>query len=202
MQLGHSAQWQSLQPLQTPLLNHQQQQQHMQQRRQLWSPLPPAQAASGSNPQQQGPGWFSWFDRLPAQTQLFVMGGLLFFGLIVVPFLQPTFLYGDGSMGGAKPGSGQITEVQEAPVKYELPRYIPVASELYSFLQDNSMPRTLPDGRSESPGVLRIYMSSMVILVVFYMCSAVVSVILRGVAGILRAAGVMGPAKPTKPEEP
>jgi len=33
---------------------------------------------------------------------------------IVVPFLQPTFLYGDGSMGGAKPGSGQITEVQEA----------------------------------------------------------------------------------------
>jgi len=79
-----------------------------------------------------------------------------------------------------------------SPVKYELPRYIPVASELYSFLQDNSMPRTLPDGRSESPGVLRIYMSSMVILVVFYMCSAVVSVILRGVAGILRAAGVMG----------
>lgn len=43
-------------------------------------------------------------------------------------------------------------------VKRELPRYIPVASELYSFLQDNSMPRTLPDGRTESPGVLRIYM--------------------------------------------
>jgi hypothetical protein len=34
---------------------------------------------------------------------------------VVIPFLQPTFLYGDGSMGnGSKPGSGQITDVQDA----------------------------------------------------------------------------------------
>jgi hypothetical protein len=32
------------------------------------------------------------------------------------------------------------------------------------------MPKTLPDGRTESPGVLRIYMSSMVILALFYAC--------------------------------
>lgn len=76
--------------------------------------------------------------------------------------------------------------------KRQLPRYIPVASELYDFLQENSMPKTLPDGRTESPGVFRIYMSSMVILAMFYACSAVVSLILRGVAGILRAVGVMG----------
>lgn len=76
--------------------------------------------------------------------------------------------------------------------KYQLPRYIPVASELYDFLQENAMPRTLPDGRTESPGVFRIYISSLTILALFYACSAVVSLILRGVATILRAAGIMG----------
>lgn len=76
--------------------------------------------------------------------------------------------------------------------KYKLPRYIPVASELYDFLQDNAMPKKLPDGRTESPGVLRIYLSSMIILGLFYACSAVLSLILNGVAGILRAVGIMG----------
>jgi hypothetical protein len=33
---------------------------------------------------------------------------------IGIPFLQPTFLYGDGSMGNSKPGSGQITDVVDA----------------------------------------------------------------------------------------
>lgn len=33
---------------------------------------------------------------------------------VVIPFFQPTFLYGDGRMdAGIKRGSGQITEVQE-----------------------------------------------------------------------------------------
>jgi hypothetical protein len=76
--------------------------------------------------------------------------------------------------------------------KRELPQYIPVASELYSFLQDNCMPTTLPDGRTESPGVLRIYLASMVILAVFYLCSAVLGLILKSVATILRAVGIMG----------
>lgn len=35
-------------------------------------------------------------------------------------------------------------------------------------------------------------MASMVILATFYACSAVLSLILKGVAGILRAVGVMG----------
>lgn len=38
------------------------------------------------------------------------------------------------------------------------------------------MPRTLPDGRVESPGVVRIYIASMAILAFFYACSAVVQV--------------------------
>jgi hypothetical protein len=38
------------------------------------------------------------------------------------------------------------------------------------------MPRTLPDGRTESPGVLRIYLTSMIILAAFYACSAVLQV--------------------------
>lgn len=131
------------------------------------------------------------------------MGALLFVGMFIIPFFQPAFLYGDTSkQQAAQPG---MTEVRQAEPSYtekhKLPRYIPVASELYDFLQDNAMPRKLPDGRSESPGVLRIYLSSMIILGLFYMCSAVVSLILNGVAGVLRAAGVLGPAPPRPKEE-
>jgi hypothetical protein len=57
------------------------------------------------------------------------------------------------------------------------------------------MPRVLPDGRSESPGVLR--MCSMIILALFYATSACVSLILRGVSGILRAVGIMGERRVT-----
>jgi hypothetical protein len=59
-------------------------------------------------------------------------------------------------------------------------------------LQENSMPKKLPDGRTESPGVLRIYLSSLIILALFYACSTVVGLILRSVATILRAVGVAG----------
>eukprot|EP00775_Hariotina_reticulata_P006881 gene6881-7097_t len=125
------------------------------------------------------------------------MGGLLFFGMIVIPFLQPTFLYGDSNKSlPSQPHT--MTEVRTADgspavmQKYQLPRYIPVASELYDFLQENAMPRILPDGRSESPGVWRIYISSLTILALFYACSAVLSLILQGVAAFLRAAGIMG----------
>ncbi len=69
-----------------------------------------------------------------------------------------------------------------------------VASSML-LLQENAMPRQLPDGRTESPGVLRIYLSSMIILALFYACSAVMSLILRGVAGVLRAVGVMGESR-------
>jgi hypothetical protein len=44
-------------------------------------------------------------------------------------------------------------------------------------LQRFAMPRTLPDGRTESPGVLRIYLASMIILAGFYACSAVMQVL-------------------------
>lgn len=59
-------------------------------------------------------------------------------------------------------------------------------------LQENSMPKKLPDGRTESPGVLRIYLSSLTILALFYACSTVVGLILRSVATILRAVGIAG----------
>lgn len=54
------------------------------------------------------------------------------------------------------------------------------------------MPRKLPDGRTESPGVMRIYLSSLIILAAFYVCSAAVALILRSVAAILRAVGIAG----------
>jgi hypothetical protein len=79
-------------------LSRQQQQQHMQQlQQQRWSPLQPAQAASsdssssnsdgsasnsssGSQPQQK----LNWFDRLSQNTQLMIMGGLLFVALVSI----------------------------------------------------------------------------------------------------------------------
>lgn len=84
-----------LQPLPMGFTMQQQQYQHQprQQQRhqqQQWVPLPHVQAASGSSsgsssePQKPGPG-LSWFDRLPAQTQLMVMGGLLFIGAVSAP---------------------------------------------------------------------------------------------------------------------
>jgi hypothetical protein len=56
------------------------------------------------------------------------------------------------------------------------------------------MPRKTPDGRTESPGVLRIYLSSMIILALFYACSAVLSLLLRVAAAALRAVGLIGAA--------
>lgn len=68
------------------------QQQHQRQRhqQQQWAPLPPVQAASdsssgsssGSDPQKPRSGLLNWFDRLPQQTQLMVMGGFLFIGVV------------------------------------------------------------------------------------------------------------------------
>jgi hypothetical protein len=71
-----------------------QQQQRKQQYRhqQQWAPLPPMQAASGSSSSsssgdsnQQRPGGipgFGWFDKLSQKTQLMIMGGLLFIGMV------------------------------------------------------------------------------------------------------------------------
>lgn len=156
-------------------------------------------SSSSSSPQQpQGGGILGFFDRLPPRVQLGIMGGLLFIGMFVIPFLQPSFMYGDTSKTAQQQ---TITNVKEGePKVYKLPCYVPGASELYDFLQENSMPKKLPDGRTESPGVLRIYLSSLIILALFYACSAVVGLILRSVSVILRAVGIAGPPKP-KPQE-
>ncbi|KIZ00876.1 hypothetical protein MNEG_7083 [Monoraphidium neglectum] len=53
------------------------------------------------------------------------------------------------------------------------------------------MPRTLPDGRVESPGVLRIYLASMFILAAFYAISAVIQTVVNGLLGGLRAIGIL-----------
>ncbi|WIA20218.1 hypothetical protein OEZ85_006060 [Tetradesmus obliquus] len=111
------------------------------------------------------------------------MGGLLFIGMFVMPFLQPSFMYGDTSKTAQQQ---TITNVKEGSVSSEP--------------KENSMPKKLPDGRTESPGVLRIYLSSLIILALFYACSAVVGLILRSVSVILRAVGIAGPPKP-KPQE-
>lgn len=69
---------------------------------------------------------------------------------------------------------------------------IPLVAPFLNYLQEFAMPKPLPDGRTESPGVVRIYLASMMILAAFYLCSAVVSVILNSVAALLRAAGILG----------
>lgn len=167
-------------------------------------------SSSPQEPQQQPPkpqgGLAAWFDRLPPQVQLGAIGAVAFVGLFLVPFLQPTFLYGDSSSSSGGAGSQHaIVDAREGSNTeefkvYKLPRYIPGASELYDFLQENAMPRKTPDGRTESPGVLRIYLSSMIILALFYACSAVLSLLLRVAAAALRAVGLIGPEPPRKPD--
>jgi hypothetical protein len=60
------------------------------------------------------------------------------------------------------------------------------------WLQNQVMPQTLPDGRTESPGVLRIYMASMIILAAFYACSATLGLIFRVAGAALKAVGIGG----------
>jgi hypothetical protein len=57
----------------------------------------------------------------------------------------------------------------------------PVLREAYYWLQESSMPTKTPDGRTESPGVVRIYLASLAILGAFYVCSAVVGVVVKGI---------------------
>lgn len=86
----------------------------------------------------------------------------------------------------------KLCEVLSACVLTMLRAYKLACSCLVNCLQENSMPKKLPDGRTESPGVLRIYLSSLIILALFYACSAVVGLILRSVSVILRAVGIAG----------
>lgn len=83
----------SLQPLQMPQCIQQQilPQQQQQQRQGRVAQLPPPQASASSSsgsskPDEPAPptpgGWLTWFDRLSQQTQLMIMGGLLFFAAV------------------------------------------------------------------------------------------------------------------------
>lgn len=74
---------------------------------------------------------------------------------------------------------------------YGLKTYVPVASELLDWLHASAMPKTLPDGRTESPGVLRIYVASMVILAIFYTVSIMLGAVMQGLGALLRAAGIL-----------
>ncbi|KAF8055945.1 hypothetical protein HT031_006584 [Scenedesmus sp. PABB004] len=185
----------------------QQAQQAQQQERRRVCAAAAAGAGGGESAAPQRPpggsGPLAWFDRLPPRLQLGLLGAMLFFGMVVIPFLQPTFLYGDGKAAPpAAAGQAAARLVTPAEEKrYTLPVYVPGASELYDFLQDNAMPRKTPDGRTESPGVLRIYLSSMIILALFYACSAALGLVMRVAAAALRAVGLVGPARPPpKPE--
>lgn len=138
----------------------------------------PASSAAAAPPQQQRRGGLAGlWDALPQQTQLTVIGVGFIVAMIGLPFLQPTSIYGDGGAAAAKAGGGAAIaqEKQQQPPKAPS-KPIPVITPALEALQRYSMPRTLPDGRTESPGVLRIYLASMVILAAFYAASAALQV--------------------------
>lgn len=69
------------------------------------------------------------------------------------------------------------------------------------WLHDQAMPRTLPDGRVESPGFVRIYLASMAILAAYYAFSLVLGAVLKGARAVLEAAGVMKRGWPATPAD-
>jgi len=83
-----------------------------------------------------------------------------------------------------------VPAVLEAPT-YGLKQYVPLVSETVDWLNSNAMPVRRPDGRMESPGVLRIYVASMVCLAVFYTLSLVVGAFMQGVRRMLEALGIV-----------
>jgi hypothetical protein len=217
-------------------------------------------AAEAPQQQQQGGGQpsggggffvrlFAGFDRLPAQTQMVVLTVLGLTAFSVVPFLQPTFLYGSGKDGSAAGGQNNIATV--APLsadartgkpltkrararaerdaarelerqlqlqrerdaaeaaKYQRMREIPVAGPVLGYLQDCAMPQKLPDGRTESPGAVRIYFASLVLLGVFYAASAVLQVLINIFVAVLVKVGILhvrkapgAPPSSSQPQQP
>jgi hypothetical protein len=93
---------------------------------------------------------------------------------IILPFLQPTYFYGDTSPAATTPAA--VAQQQHAMSHPAASGRLPIIQPALDFLHDFAMPKTLPDGRTESPGVLRIYLASMIILAVFYCCSAALQV--------------------------
>ncbi|GBF94652.1 hypothetical protein Rsub_07388 [Raphidocelis subcapitata] len=128
------------------------------------------------------------FEALPPKTQITIVGTIFAVAMFILPFLQPTFMYGGETAPSAGAQQG-VTVAEEQPAKPSRP--IPIVTPALDWLQRFAMPRTLPDGRTESPGVIRIYLASMIILATFYACSAVLQLMLNGVALALKATGVI-----------
>jgi hypothetical protein len=178
---------------------------------------------------------FARFDRLPAQTQMVVLTVLAFTAFSVVPFLQPTFLYGSRQDGSAAGSAGNIATVvpttdartgkalskraiaraekqaerdraaalvaqaeadAEEALKYQRMRELPVAGPVLGYLQDCAMPKKLPDGRTESPGAMRIYLASLVLLAVFYTASAVLQALINVFVAVLLKLGIIHVRRP------
>jgi hypothetical protein len=172
---------------------------------------------------------FARFDRLPAQTQMVVLTVLGFTAFSVVPFLQPTFLYGNNSAPenniatvvpvttgktskraqraaekaaekarlAAAQAQAEADAAEEA--KYQRMREIPVAGPVLGYLQDCAMPKKLPDGRTESPGFVRIYFASLILLAVFYAASAVLQGLINLFVAVLVKVGILHVRRPPTP---
>lgn len=161
---------------------------------------PPAMPVSPASPAAVAPvkrGLAAAFDSLAPRTQLIIISGFFIVAMIGLPFLQPTFLYGDASRTTSSTPQADAMVIDN-PVKQSKP--IPFVTPVLEGLQRLSMPRTLPDGRTESPGVVRIYLASMIILAVFYALSAFLQVITNGVLAMLRAAGVLKGTGTSQPQ--
>lgn len=195
-----------------------------------------AEAAGSSNSNSDNKGGlltrlFARFDRLPAQTQMVVLTVLGFTAFSVVPFLQPTFLYGNNSNSqenniatvvpttttgktskraqraaekaaekarlAAAQAQAEADAAEEA--KYQRMREIPVAGPVLGYLQDCAMPKKLPDGRTESPGFVRIYFASLILLAVFYAASAVLQGLINLFVAVLVKVGILHVRRPPTP---
>lgn len=86
---------------------------------------------------------------------------------------------------------GWLISMPPPPLPWARPPACPLCPQLLDWLHANAMPQKLPDGRSESPGVMRIYVASMVILALFYATSTALGAVLKLVQLSLQAAGII-----------
>ena len=58
------------------------------------------------------------------------------------------------------------------------------------------MPQKLPDGRTESPGAMRIYCASLILLGFFYAASAVLQALINVFMAVLLKVGIIHMRRP------
>lgn len=127
------------------------------------TPYTPGQAPPPSAPR-------SFSDRV---RQLLIVVGL-FAVFVIMPFLQPTWLYGSSSPAPARTETMLMQQTEES---LRTPNWGPV--EFYRYITSPIQPSK--NGEIQSPGVFAIYVTSLAMLAALYATSFVLSVATRAV---------------------